>query len=93
MKIRDARTFLDAHPELRIWIRECVRCHRKGYDAALQLQAYPEEIQIAMKRFFKPLEVGPDGLCERCDLIVHRPDRNHPSAGTTDTEVHDDIDD
>ena len=91
MKIRDAKGFLAAHPDIRRWIRECVRCHRKGYDTSMQIQMYPAEIQLGIKRFLRPVGIGPYGLCDDCDLIVHQPGQDHDAASLDSTE-HSDVD-
>lgn len=65
--------YIDTYPKLKKWINECYCCHRKGYNPDM-----PEKITIVegslevynIKRYFEPLSVNKDGLCEVCGKIM-----------------------
>lgn len=67
--------YIDTFPNLRKWINECVCCHRKGYKPEL-----PETISIVegaqdvfyLKKYFKPLSINEQGLCEVCEKILNK---------------------
>lgn len=68
-KKNEGEQYLDAFPKLRKWINECCACHQKGYDPNM-----PEKISVVegslevyfIKKYFKPLPLTKDGLCEQC---------------------------
>ncbi|MCR5309127.1 MAG: hypothetical protein K6E21_03350 [Bacilli bacterium] len=69
--------FLNAHPKFRKWINECKCCHCKGYKLEM-----PDKITVVegslevyyIKKYFKPLELNEDGLCETCAKFFPKKD-------------------
>ena len=69
-KTDKGQEYIDAFPKLKKWINECSCCHRKGYKPDM-----PEKITIVegstevwhIKKYFKPLSVNQNGLCEVCE--------------------------
>ena len=65
--------YINTFPKLKKWINECMCCHRKGYKPDM-----PETISIVegamdtyfIKKYFKPLQINEDGLCETCEKIL-----------------------
>lgn len=73
MKKDKGESYLTSFPKLNKWINECVSCHRKGYKPDL-----PETISTVegaldvyyLKKYFKPLKLNENGLCEVCQKIT-----------------------
>ena len=63
--------YINAFPKFKKWINECMCCHTKGYNPSM-----PEHIggeystgAYHIKKYFKPLSINKDGLCEQCANI------------------------
>ncbi|MDE7083177.1 MAG: hypothetical protein K2O89_05690 [Clostridia bacterium] len=73
-KENKGENYIAAFPNLKKWINECVCCHRKGYNPEL-----PEKISIVegaldvyyLKKYFQPLHINEQGLCEVCEKILN----------------------
>ena len=67
------KEYIRKFPKFKKWINECVCCHRKGYNPNM-----PEKITIVegslevyfIKKYFKPLKINDDGLCEICERNI-----------------------
>ncbi len=64
--------YINAFPKFKKWINECVCCHSKGYNPLI-----PEDISEGLglyyiKKYFCPLSVNEDSVCEVCSRIVRR---------------------
>ena len=66
--------YIMAFPEAKKWINECICCHKKGYKLDM-----PETINSPwgktvkanqIRRYFQPLAVNDDSLCEVCAKLV-----------------------
>ena len=74
-KIDKGEKYIEQIPRLKKWINECICCHRKGYKPEL-----PENISVTdgsldvyyIKKYFKPLFVNKDGLCDVCVKILNK---------------------
>ena len=66
------------YPKLNKWINECWLCHCQGYDRSI-VESPDNEETIAVrniKRYFQPLDLDEDGLCEVCSRLS----KNHPDV-------------
>lgn len=70
----DGENYIRAFPETKKWINECICCHKKGYKPDM-----PETINSPwgktvkanqIRKYFKPLAVNADSLCEVCAKLV-----------------------
>lgn len=67
--------YIEAFPTLKKWINECVCCHNKGYNPSM-----PEKITVVegslevyyIKKYFRPLYLNEEGLCEQCEKLLKR---------------------
>lgn len=64
--------YIKAFPTFKKWINECLCCHTKGYNPSM-----PEHIggeystgAYHIKKYFKPLSINKDGLCDQCSKII-----------------------
>jgi len=72
-KVDKGQEYIDAFPKFKKWINECSCCHRKGYNPNM-----PEKITVVewssevyhIKKYFKPLSINEDGLCDVCEKIL-----------------------
>lgn len=67
--------YISQFPKLKKWINECALCHKKGYNPSL-----PDQISVVdgaqdvfyIKKYFKPLKINEDGLCDVCEQLMNR---------------------
>ncbi len=67
-------SYIQKFPMFKKWINECICCHEKGYNPSL-----PERISLVegslgtyyIKKYYKPLSLNEDGLCEQCSKIIN----------------------
>ena len=66
--MRGGEEYLAMYPKLNRWMNRCAGCQRLGYKPELPYQIYPwpSAVPANLRRFFSPLEVDEDGLCEQC---------------------------
>ena len=65
--------YIEKFPKLKKWINECNCCHTTGYDPNM-----PDKITVIegslevyyIKKYYKPLFISKDGLCETCEKIL-----------------------
>ena len=68
---KDRELYLRMYPKLNKWINECWLCHCQGYDRSI-VESPDNEETIAVrniKRYFQPLDLDEDGLCEVCSRL------------------------
>jgi hypothetical protein len=65
---RDGNEYLTMYPKLRRWINQCVACQREGYKPEMPDDIYPGIAARNLRRYFDPMEVDKDGLCEQCRI-------------------------
>ncbi len=73
LKKNEGQKYIDAFPQFKKWINECSCCHRMGYAPNM-----PEKITIGqnslkvinIKRYFEPLQLNQENLCEICEKIL-----------------------
>ena len=65
---KDADEYLRMYPKLRKWINECKACHYKGHKPEMpeDISPWPSIAGYNLRRYFHPLELDDDGLCEQC---------------------------
>ena len=66
--------YINAFPKFKKWINECVCCHTKGYDPSMPLHIGAYEYSLGVyyiKKYFRPLSINEDGLCEQCSKILN----------------------
>jgi len=75
MSIRknEGQEYIRAFPKFKKWINECKVCHRQGYKPDM-----PDKITVVegsyevyfIKKYFEPLELNEDGICEQCAAML-----------------------
>ena len=73
-KGNEGENYINAFPKLKKWINECSYCHNKGYDPNMPSKITIEKASLAVfhiKKYFKPLYVNENGLCEVCQRLVN----------------------
>ncbi len=66
--------YINSFPKFRKWINECLCCHEKGYDPSMPNRINAVEGSLGayfIKKYFKPLPLNQDGLCETCERIIN----------------------
>ena len=80
-KKNEGEKYIESFPRLHKWINECCGCHQKGYDPNM-----PEKISVVegaldvyfIKKYFKPLPLTEDGLCEQCaNALLNKDTKNN----------------
>lgn len=69
IKKNKGEEYLTKFPKFNKWINECLCCHRKGYNPNMpdRIGAHDESLgSYFIKKYFHPLSVNQDGLCEIC---------------------------
>ncbi len=64
--------YINAFPRFKKWINECICCHSKGYDPSMPSNIGGEQKNLGtyyIKKYFNPLSINKDGLCEQCAKI------------------------
>ena len=79
---RNGGEHLGRYPELRRWINQCVACGRQGRKRDLPEQIGKHQPNFAapkLRRFFDPLDVDENGLCDQCRAATaSKPDKDAP---------------
>lgn len=70
--VNEGEEYLQMYPSLRKWINECVACHSKGFKPDLPDDIYPHPSVASynLKKFYKPLIINENGLCEICSKLL-----------------------
>ncbi len=69
---KDSELYIMMYPELLKWINECPICHSKGYKLEMP-EHIGAECSLAVyniRKYFKPLEVDKNGLCNQCSNVL-----------------------
>lgn len=75
MKIskKEGENYINSFPKLKNLINECVCCHEKGYDP-IKFAIFSESCETfapyCIKKYFNPLPLNQDGLCEQCERVL-----------------------
>ena len=75
MKKNKGEEYIDAFPKFKKWIKECGRCHYRGYDPNIPDQITRIEGSMGsyfIKKYFKPLKLNEEGLCEHCSKYINK---------------------
>ena len=67
--------YISAYPKFKKWINECMCCHSKGYIPSMPSHIDTDEASLGayfIKKYFKPLSINEDGLCEQCSKILKK---------------------
>lgn len=80
MKRNEGASYLSSYPKLQKWMNTCVCCGAVGYKpetpAALTTRFAGEEFETRgaqnLRRFYRPLKVNEDGLCETCERLLSK---------------------
>ena len=80
MKKNKGEKYIEAFPKFEKWINECTACHYRGYNPSI-----PEQIDTTdgsmgsyfIKKYFKPLQLDENGLCEQCSKITMQTPKKH----------------
>jgi hypothetical protein len=69
----EGEQYIQMYPQLQKWINQCVCCQEKGYNPDMpSIVGYQHDDFVniytakKIKRFFKPLAVNEQGLCDVC---------------------------
>ena len=65
-RFRDADEYLQMYPRFLKWINQCSACGAKGYKPDMPPNDEPRFTGQNLRRYFKPLDVDANGLCEQC---------------------------
>ena len=68
----EGEKYINKFPKLKKWINECNCCHNKGYNPEIPDKITETEGSLEVyyiKKYFKPLYINKDGLCEVCERI------------------------
>jgi hypothetical protein len=63
---RDADDYLQMYPRFLKWINQCAACGAKGHKPELPANDAPRFTGQNLRRYFTPLGINSDGLCEQC---------------------------
>lgn len=66
--------YINKFPKLKKWINECLCCHKKGYNPSMPAKITVVDSSLEtyyVKKYFKPLSVNKDGICEQCQKILN----------------------
>ena len=72
-KKTEGEQYIEAFPEFKKWINECIICHFKGYDPKMPQEIGKENGNLGsyfIRKYFEPLEVDSNGMCLICAKIV-----------------------
>lgn len=72
MRPTEGNEYLTMYPDLRRWINTCVCCQFQGYKPQMPPNDDPMFKGQNLRRYFKPLVLNEDGMCEQCALAVGR---------------------
>ena len=67
--------YINAFPKLKKWINECLCCHNKGYNPSIpdKITTVEGALEVYyLKKYFKPLLLNKDGLCQHCENLLNR---------------------
>lgn len=65
--------YIDAFPQFKKWIVECVCCHRKGYKPDMPEHIGHTEFNLAartIKKYFQELSLDDNNLCPECRKMM-----------------------
>lgn len=65
--------YISAYPKFQKWINQCICCQTKGYDPSMPDHIGEYEGNLGaynIKKYFKPLSINDDGLCEQCSKMM-----------------------
>mgnify|MGYP003293329159 CR=1 FL=1 len=88
MKKSKGEEYINAFPKFKKWINECTACHYKGYNPNMPDQIDPIEGSLGsyfIKKYFKPLKLDNNGLCEQCSKCSTQ---NHAVASSNKKNIH-----
>jgi hypothetical protein len=63
---RGKEEYLNAFPQLRRFLNQCVVCKETGYDAEKMEKKQGKYFQARIREYFHPLEVNNEGVCSDC---------------------------
>lgn len=65
--------YIDSFPKLKKWIVECRACHLKGYRPDMPEHVLNEFSYdgFLVRKYFDPLEINENGLCDICSKIIN----------------------
>lgn len=69
--------YINSFPKLKKWINECVCCHEKGYNPSMPKKITTTDGSLEVyfiKKYFKPLPLNQDCLCEQCARFFSKKD-------------------
>ena len=71
-KKNEGEEYLKKFPKLNKWINECICCHNKGYNPNIPDQISKEgSLSVYyIKKYFKPLKINEEHLCENCEKLL-----------------------
>ena len=65
-KHAEGEAYLAKYPRLRHWVCQCGACQQQGYVADLPEQIGTGVAAQNIRRYFQPLTLNDQGLCEAC---------------------------
>ena len=74
-KKNEGEQYIEAFPQFKKWINECICCHAKGYDPNMpdHIGHYKENMSAKfIRKYFKPLAINEDKMCEQCSAIFQK---------------------
>lgn len=67
--------YIKKFPKFKKWINVCLCCNRKGYNPEIPDRISTFEGSLGshfIKKYFEPLSVNENGLCEVCAKILNK---------------------
>lgn len=64
---RNREEYLNAFPQLRRFLNECVVCHETGYNPEEIKKKQGKFFQARFREYFHPLELNESGVCPECE--------------------------
>jgi hypothetical protein len=61
--------YINGFPQFKKWINQCTCCQVRGYNPSMpdHIGDYDKHLgAYYIKKYFKPLSINEDGLCEQC---------------------------
>jgi len=72
MRPTGGEDYLAMYPDLRRWINTCVCCQFRGYKPEMPANDDPMFKGQNLRKYFKPLALNSEGMCEQCSLATGR---------------------
>ena len=65
-RLSEGQFYLTMYPHFHRWMNVCIACHHQGYKPEMPPNDDPLFRGQNLRRYFLPLALDGDGLCEQC---------------------------